>query len=70
MAKAQSFADKVKKKSSLQASKVIKLVYTYKSADTGAWRFAEKYIKVAADEDENKAIELEIKNGRAQLEKN
>jgi hypothetical protein len=69
MAKAQTFADKVKKKAVAQASKVIKLVYTYQSADTGSWRFAEKYIKVAPDEDENKVIELEIKNGKARLEK-
>ena len=69
MAKAQSFADKVKKKTAAQASKVIKLVYTYQSPDTGSWRFAEKYIKVAPEEDENKVIESEIKSGKARLEK-
>jgi hypothetical protein len=70
MAKAQTFADKVKKNAAAQASKVIKLVYSYQSPDTGSWRFAEKYIKVAPEEDENKVIESEIKSGKARLEKN
>ena len=70
MAKVQSFADKVKKKSAAEAAKVIKLVYSYQSADTGSWRFAEKFIKVAPDQDENKVIEEEIKNGKALLEQN
>ncbi len=70
MAKAQSFADKVKKKSAAEASKVIKLVYSYKSSDTGSWRFAQKFIKVLPDQDENKVIDEEIKNGKALLEQN
>ncbi|MCK4755296.1 MAG: hypothetical protein KAS58_08680 [Calditrichia bacterium] len=70
MAKAQSFADKVKKKSAAEAAKVIKLVYSYKSSDTGSWRFAQKFIKVLPDQDENKVIEEEIKNGKAYLEQN
>jgi hypothetical protein len=70
MAKAQSFADKVKKKSAAEAAKVIKLVFSYQSSDTGSWRFAEKFIKVSPDEDENKVIEEEIKNGKTLLEKN
>jgi len=70
MAKAQSFADKVKKKSTGLSVKVIKLVYSYQSPDTGAWRFAEKFVKVMPDEDENKIIEDEIKNGKTVLEKN
>jgi len=70
MAKAQSFADKVKKKSAAEAAKVIKLVYSYQSADNGSWRFAEKFVKVAPDQDENKVIEEEIKNGKALLEQN
>jgi hypothetical protein len=70
MAKAQSFADKVKKKSAAEAAKVIKLVYPYQSADTGSWRFAEKFVKIAPDQDENKVIDEEIKNGKALLEKN
>ncbi len=70
MAKAQSFADKVKKKSAAEALKVIKLVYSYKSSDTGSWRFAQKFIKVLPDQDENKVIEEEIKNGKAYLEQN
>ncbi|MCK4560537.1 MAG: hypothetical protein KAV45_12200 [Calditrichia bacterium] len=70
MAKARSFADKVKKKSAAEAAKVIKLVYSYKSSDTGSWRFAQKFIKVLPDQDENKVIDEEIKNGKAYLEKN
>lgn len=70
MAKAQSFADKVKKKSAAEAAKVIKLVYSYQSADNGSWRFAEKFVKIAPDQDENKVIEEEIKNGKALLEQN
>jgi hypothetical protein len=70
MAKAQSFADKVKKKSATETAKVIKLVYSYKSSDTGSWRFAQKFIKVLPDQDENKVIDEEIKNGKAYLEKN
>ncbi len=70
MAKAQSFADKVKKKSAVETAKVIKLVYSYKSSDTGSWRFAQKFIKVLPDQDENKVIDEEIKNGKAYLEKN
>jgi predicted small secreted protein len=70
MAKAQSFADKVKKKSVAEAVKVIKLVFSYKSSDTGSWRFAQKFIKVLPDQDENKVIEEEIKNGKAYLEQN
>jgi hypothetical protein len=70
MAKAQTFADKVRKKAAAEAAKIIKLVYSYQSPDTGAWRFAEKYIRVMPDENENQVIESEIKSGKAQLEKN
>ena len=70
MAKAQSFADKVKKKSKAEAAKIIKLVFSYQSSDTGAWRFAEKFIKVLPDENENTIINEEIQNGKALLEKN
>ena len=70
MAKVQSFADKVKKKSAAEAAKVIKLVFSYQSSDTGAWRFGEKFIKVAPDQDENKVIDEEIKSGKALLEQN
>lgn len=69
MAKVQTFADKVKKKAAAEAAKIIKLVFSYKSPDTGAWRFAEKYIRVLPSENENQVIESEIKNGKAQLEK-
>jgi hypothetical protein len=70
MAKAQSFADKVKKKSAAEAAKVIKLVFSYQSSDNGSYRFAEKFIKVAPDEDENKVIEEEIKSGKTLMEQN
>lgn len=70
MAKVQSFADKVKKKSAAEAAKIIKLVFSYQSSDNGSWRFAEKFIKVLPDEDENKIIDEEIKTGKALLEKN
>jgi len=70
MAKVQSFADKVKKQSAAEAAKVIKLVFSFQSSDTGAWRFAEKFIKVRPDDDENKIINDEIKSGKALLEQN
>ena len=70
MAKAQSFADKVKKKSTTEAAKVIKLVFSYQSPETGSWRFSEKYIKVMPDQNENQVIETEIKSGKALLQKN
>jgi hypothetical protein len=69
MAKAQTFADKVKKKTAAQAARVIKLVYPYQSPDTGAWRFVEKFVKVKSDEDENAIVKAEIENGKALLEK-
>jgi len=70
MAKTQSFADKVKKKSAAEAAKVIKLVYSYQSPDNGVWRFNEKFIKIPPGESENKIIDDEIKSGRMLLEKN
>ena len=70
MAKIQSFADKVKKKSAAETAKVIKLVYSYQSSDNGAWRFAEKFIKVPPGESESKIIDEEIKSGKVLLEKN
>ena len=70
MAKVQSFADKVKKKSAAEAAKIIKLVFSFQSSDTGTWRFAEKFIKVLPDQDENKIIDEEIKSGKALLEQN
>ena len=70
MAKTQSFADKIKKKSPTESAKVIKLVYTYQSSDNGAWRFAEKFIKVPPGENESKIIDEEIKNGKVLLEQN
>jgi hypothetical protein len=70
MAKVQSFADKLKKKSAAESAKVIKLVFSYQSPDTGNWRFSEKYIKVMAGQNENQVIEAEIKSGKSLLQKN
>jgi len=70
MAKTQSFADKVKKKSAAESAKVMKLVYSYQSSDNGTWRFAEKFIKIPPGENENKIIDEEIKNGKLHLERN
>ncbi|TFG94708.1 MAG: hypothetical protein E4H13_14480 [Calditrichales bacterium] len=70
MAKAQTFADKVKQKAAAEAAKVIKVVYSFKSPDTGAWRFAEKFVRVSPQEDEIQVIDKEVKIGKAQLEKN
>lgn len=70
MAKAQSFADKVKKKSGGPGARVIKLVYPFQSPDTGSWRFAEKFVKILPDDDENQIIEKEINLGKRQLEHN
>jgi hypothetical protein len=69
MAKATSFADKVKKKSADSAVKVVRVVFSYKAPDTGTWRFADKFVKIPAGENEDKVIETEITNGRARLEK-
>ena len=69
MAKTQSFADKVKKKSAESAVKVLRVVFSYKAPDTGNWRFADKFVKIPAGENEEKVIESEINNGRARLEK-
>ena len=70
MAKAQSFADKVQKKSGGPKIKVVRVVYSYQSPDNGAWRFADKFIKINPDEDENIIIEAAIKSGRARMENN
>ena len=70
MAKIQSFADKLKKKSAAESAKVIKLVFSYQSPDTGAWRFSQKYIKVMPEQNENQVIAAEIKSGRTLLQKN
>jgi hypothetical protein len=70
MAKQQSFADKLKKKTSEQQAKPIKVVFSYKAADTGVWRFGEKFVYVAPGTSEDSVIAQEIKNSRARLEKN
>ena len=70
MAKVQSFADKIKKKSGAEAAKVLKVVFSYQSAETGSWRFSEKFVKVMPGENENQVIDAEIKKGKALLQKN
>ena len=69
MAKAQSFADKIKKKSSAESARVFRLVYPYRSKENGSWRFVDKFVKVPVNEDESKILMDEIKNGKALLEK-
>ena len=69
MAKQQSFADKTQKKAG-DATKVVRLVFSYKAADTGVWRFSDKLVKMGADENEQQVLDQEIKKGRARLEKN
>ena len=69
MAKQQSSADKVQKKAG-DATKVVRLVFSYKAPDTGAWRFADKLVKMGVDDNEQQVLENEIKTGRARLEKN
>ncbi|ACF14846.1 conserved hypothetical protein [Chloroherpeton thalassium ATCC 35110] len=55
MAKQQTFGDKAKKKKET-ATKTIKLVYSTRSEKTGGWRFAEKYVTLPKDQDENAAL--------------
>ena len=69
MAKAQSFADKVKKKSATESLKVFRLVYPFKSKEKGSWRFVDKFVKVPAEADESKILQEEIQKGKALLEK-
>ncbi len=70
MARQQSFADKLKKKNVDPQTKSIKVIFSYKAADTGVWRFAEKFVHVAPGANEDNVIAQEIKNSRARLEKN
>ena len=67
MAKKQSFADKMMKKPGAEISRAIRLVYSYKSP-TGSWKFTDKILKLSADENEEQAIENEIKSGKARME--
>ena len=60
MAKKQTFQSKLKKSDD---TKVIKLVYSYQSEKTGAWRFAEKYVKIPAEGDEQKYLDDALKAG-------
>ena len=66
MAKAQSFADKVKSAQSKDVpAKMVKLVFSYKSEKTGAWKFGDKLIRVPLDADEDQFIEQELQNLKA-----
>jgi hypothetical protein len=69
MAKKQTFADKTQKKGA-DATKVVRLVFSYIAPDTGVWRFSEKLVKMGADDNEQQVLDNEIKLGRARLEKN
>lgn len=66
MAKKQTFGDKVKGKDSV--AKTVKVVYTYTSPKNGQMKFAESYVKLKADDNEDKVVNAEITNGRAMLE--
>jgi hypothetical protein len=57
MAKQQSFAEKAAKQKRAAAVKTIKLIYSVKSGKSGSWKFAEKFVQMAGDADENKAID-------------
>ena len=70
MAKQQSFADKVAKKSSDPGFKVVRLVYSYIAPETGQWRFADKLVKIDHDDNEQQILDNEIKLGRVRLEQN
>ena len=70
MAKKQSFADKLQKKTDAELAKVVRLVFSYKAPDTGVWRFSDKLVKVMPNQNEEEVLQAEIKAGRAYLEKN
>jgi len=61
MAKAQSFEAKTKKKANELEFKMVKVVYSYKSEENGAWKFAEKLLKVPLESNEEQFIKEEIK---------
>jgi hypothetical protein len=61
MAKQQSFADKAAKAKAAGNRKTIKLIYSVKSEKSNSYKFSEKFLSMAADVDENKAIEEFLK---------
>jgi hypothetical protein len=68
MAKAQTFAEKTMKKKGEQI-KVYKVVFPYKSADSGAYNFSEKFVKIPANANEQTFLEQEIKKSKDMLAK-
>ncbi|HQV34589.1 MAG TPA: hypothetical protein PKV71_22045 [Calditrichia bacterium] len=67
MAKKQSFESKTKKGSAVDY-KVIKLVFPYKSPKTNSWKYAEKFVKVPLEGNEQQFIDDSVKSGLAYLE--
>lgn len=67
MAKKQSFASKLKKGGDAHF-KVVKMVFSYQSKDSGSWRFAERIVKVPVEGDEAKAVEAELNASLAFVE--
>ena len=65
MAKQQSFAEKAAKQKHTATRKTIKLIYSVKSTKRGAFKFSEKLMNLAADMDENKAIDEFLQKGAA-----
>lgn len=66
MAKAQSFADKVKKaQQEKTVSRAVRLVYSYKSPHKGSWKFVDKMIHIPENENEDQFIDAVIKKGVA-----
>ena len=68
MARAQSFAEKTMKKKGDQI-KVYKVVFPYKSAKSSAYNFAEKFVKIPANVNEQTYLEQEMKKSRELIEK-
>ncbi len=61
MAKAQSFADKVKKAAQDKVqSRAVRLVFTYKT-EKNAWKFVDKMVHVPEDQNEDQYIDEIIK---------
>jgi hypothetical protein len=68
MAKAQSFAEKTLKKKGDQI-KVYKVIFPYKAAQSNAYNFSERFIKIPANANEQTFLEQEIKKSRELIEK-
>lgn len=67
MAKKLSFEGKLKKGKGGNV-KVVKLVYSYQAPGTGSWRFAEKFVKMPLDANEQQVLDEELKAGLAYFE--